>query len=168
MQSLSLHEIEDEARHRLDPAVYDFFAGGAGDEVTVRANQAGFAQIGLVPRVLCGTSTRELAVTLLGRRTAQPVIVAPTAFHRLAHPDGELATARAAANAGVIMIVSMASTVAIDQLAETGADLWFQLYIQPDLAFTESLVRRAEAAGCRALVVTVDSPTLGRNERGDR
>jgi 4-hydroxymandelate oxidase len=165
MQSLSLHEIEDEARRHLDPAVYDFFAGGAADEITVRANETAFAQIGLVPRVLRGSRTRELAVTLLGRRTALPVMVAPTAFHRLAHPDGELATARAAANAGVIMVVSMASTVAIDELAETGADLWFQLYIQPDLGFTEQLVRRAEAAGCTALVVSVDSPVFGRRER---
>jgi 4-hydroxymandelate oxidase len=165
MESLSLREMEDEARRRLDPAVHDFFAGGTGDEVTVRANEAAFARIGLVPRVLRGGHSRELAVTLLGRRAAQPVIVAPTAFHRLAHPDGELATARAAAKAGVIMVVSMASTVAIEKIAQTGADLWFQLYIQPDLGFTESLVGRAEAAGCTALVVSVDSPVFGRRER---
>jgi 4-hydroxymandelate oxidase len=165
MQALSLREIEDEARRRLDPAVFDFFAGGAADEVTVRANEAAFARIGLVPRVLCGGGTRELAVTLLGRRAALPVVVAPTAFHRLAHPDGELATARAAAKAGVVMVVSMASTVAVEELASAGADLWFQLYVQPDLGFTEQLVRRAEAAGCTALVVSVDSPVFGRRER---
>lgn len=165
MESLSLREIEDEARRCLDSAVYDFFAGGAEDEVTVRANEAAFARIGLVPRVLRGSRTRELAVTLLGRRAALPVAVAPTAFHRLAHPDGELATARAAAKAGVIMIVSMASTEAIEEIAETGGDLWFQLYVQPDLGFTEQLVRRAEAVGCAALVVSVDSPVFGRRER---
>jgi 4-hydroxymandelate oxidase len=97
-----------------------------------------------------------------------PVLIAPTAFHRLACPDAEVATGRAAAAADVIMIAAMLSTVTIEEIAATGAKLWFQLYIQPDLAFTESLVRRAETAGCRALVVTVDSPTLGRNERGDR
>ncbi len=165
MEALSLRELEDEARRRLDPAVYDFFAGGAEDEVTVRANEAAFARIGLVPRVLRGGRARELAVTLLGRRAALPVVVAPTAFHRLAHPDGELATARAAAKAGVVMVVSMASTVAVEEIAETGADLWFQLYVQPDLGFTEQLVRRAEAAGCTALVVSVDSPVFGRRER---
>jgi 4-hydroxymandelate oxidase len=165
MESLSLREFEEEARRRLAPAVYDFFAGGADDEVTVRANETAFAHIGLVPRVLRGSQTRDLAVALLGRRVAQPVIVAPTAFHRLAHPDGELATARAAAKAGLIMAVSMASTVAIEELAETGADLWFQLYIQPDLGFTEHLVRRAEAAGCAAVMVSVDSPVFGRRER---
>src|SRR6266511_418097 len=156
MEPLSLREIEDEARRRLDPVVYDYFAGGAEDEVTVRANEASFARIGLVPRVLCGGRTRELAVTLLDRRAALPVVVAPTAFHRLAHPDGELATARAAAKAGVIMIASMASTVAIEEIAETGVDLWFQLYVQPDLGFTEQLIRRAEAVACAALVVSVD------------
>ncbi len=165
MESLSLREIEDEARRRLDPVVYDYFAGGAEDEVTVRANEASFARIGLVPRVLCGGRTRELAVTLLDRRAALPVVVAPTAFHRLAHPDGELATARAAAKAGVIMIASMASTVAIEEIAETGVDLWFQLYVQPDLGFTEQLIRRAEAVACAALVVSVDSPVFGRRER---
>jgi 4-hydroxymandelate oxidase len=165
MESLSLPEIEEEARRRLDPAIYDFFAGGAADEVTTRANETTFARIGLLPRVLRGGQARELAVTLLGRRIAQPVIVAPTAFHRLAHPDGERATARAAAKAGLIMVVSMASTVAIEGLAETGADLWFQLYVQPDLGFTERLVRRAEAAGCAAVVVSVDSPVFGRRER---
>jgi 4-hydroxymandelate oxidase len=115
--------------------------------------------------VLRGSQTRDLAVALLGRRAAQPVIVAPTAFHRLAHPDGELATARAAAKARLIMVVSMASTVAIEELAETGADLWFQLYVQPDLGFTEQLVRRAEAMGCAAVMVSVDSPVFGRRER---
>jgi 4-hydroxymandelate oxidase len=165
MESLSLRELEEEARRHLEPAVYDFFAGGAADEVTVRANETAFAHIGLVPRVLRGSQTRDLAVALLGRRAAQPVIVAPTAFHRLAHPDGELATARAAAKAGLIMVVSMASTVAIEELAETGADLWFQLYVQPDLGFTEQLVRRAEAAGCAAVMVSVDSPVFGRRER---
>jgi 4-hydroxymandelate oxidase len=94
--------------------------------------------------------------------------MAPTAFHRLACAEAEVATGRAAAAADVIMIAAMLSNVTIEEIAATGAHLWFQLYIQPDLAFTESLVRRAEAAGCRALVVTVDSPALGRNERGDR
>jgi 4-hydroxymandelate oxidase len=115
--------------------------------------------------VLRGGQAGEPEVSLLGRRTAQPVLIAPTAFHRLAHPDGELATARAAAKAGLIMVVSMASTVAVEELAETAADLWFQLYIQPDLGFTEQLVRRAEAAGCAAVMVSVDSPVFGRRER---
>ena len=169
-QAVSLRELEFEARKLLDPVVYDFVAGGAGDEVTLRANDSAFARISLVPRVLCGKGTPDLAITLLGRPATMPVLIAPTAFHRLAHPDGECATARAAAAAGVIMIASMASTVAIEEVAAAarekaggaGPNLWFQLYIQPDLGFTEAIIRRAEAAGCDTLVVSVDSPTFGR------
>lgn len=172
MEPLSLREFESEASRRLDRTIYDFFAGGADDEVTLRANEAGFARIGLVPRVLRGSSNRALEVTLLGCRASMPVLLAPTAFHRLAHPEGERATARAAAAAGTIAIISMASTVGIEEVAaawrEVGRgrpNLWFQLYIQPDLGFTEAVVRRAEAAGCAALVITVDSPSFGRRER---
>lgn len=170
VEALSLRDVELRARQLLDGAVYDFFAGGAGDEVTVRANEAAFARIGLLPRVLRGVADRSLEVDLLGSRTRMPVLIAPTAFHRLAHPDGEGATARAAAAAGVIMIVSMASTTAIEDIAKAAAgvgacQLWLQLYLQPDLGFTEALVHRAEAAGCSAIVVTVDSPVFGRRER---
>ncbi|KAB8193200.1 alpha-hydroxy-acid oxidizing protein [Nonomuraea phyllanthi] len=167
MERWTLREFEAAARERLDPAHYDYFAGGAGDEITVRANEAAFARLGLLPRVLRGAAKLQTGVTLLGSRAAMPVLVAPTAFHRLADPEGERATARAAAAAETIMIVSMASTVAVGDVAAAapGAELWFQLYLQPDESFTETVVRRAEAAGCRALVVTADSPVHGRRER---
>lgn len=173
MDALSLAELEAEARDHLDPAVYDFFAGGAGDEVTLRQNTAAFDRLALVPRVLRGGGARELGVTVLGAPLSMPVLLAPTAFHRLACADGEAATARAAAAAGVIMIVSMASTVAVERVAEAAREtaagpsprLWFQLYLQPDRGFTAAVVGRAEAAGCRALVVTVDSPVFGRRNR---
>ncbi|TDD18443.1 hypothetical protein E1294_24350 [Nonomuraea diastatica] len=167
MKGRSLRDIEAAARERLEPAHYDYFAGGAGDEVTVRANEAAFGRLSLLPKVLRGAGKLETGVTLLGSRAAVPVLVAPTAFHRLADPEGERATARAAAAAETIMIVSMAAAVAVEDVAAAapGAEPWFQLYIQPDLAFTETLVRRAEAAGCTALVVTVDSPALGLRER---
>jgi 4-hydroxymandelate oxidase len=173
MRALSLRELEAEARPCLAPAVYEFFAGGAGDEITLRANEAAFARLGLVPRVLRGAARPDLTVDLLGCAASMPILIAPTAFHRLAHAEGECATARAAAGAGAIMIVSMASTVAIENVAASaraaaGAvdpSLWFQIYIQPDLGFTQAIVQRAEAAGCTALVVTVDSPAFGRRER---
>ena len=182
LKALSLHELETEARRRLDRAVYDYFAGGADDEVTLGANEAAFARLGLVPRVLRGCGQPRLEIELLGARVSMPIIVAPTAFHRLAHPDGENATARAAAAAGTIMIASMASTIAIEEVAAAAREraasdnpgagqacvstsLWFQLYIQPDLGFTEAIIRLAEAASCSALVVTVDSPAFGRRER---
>jgi 4-hydroxymandelate oxidase len=176
MRMLSLRELESEARRRLVPAVYDFIAGGADDEITVRANEAAFARIGLLPRVLRGKGKPELSLTLLGCRTAMPVLMAPTAFHRLVHDQGERATARAAAAAGIIMIASMASTVAIEEVAAAACEttegcppnLWFQLYIQPDLGFTEAIIQRAETAGCTVLVVSVDSPAFGRRERDVR
>ena len=170
MRALSLDDFHRRARLRLADAVYDFVAGGADGEVTLRANEHAFGAIGLIPRVLRGGAERDLGLTLLGCRSSMPVMIAPTAFHRLAHEDGELATARAAAAAGVIMIVSMASTVAIEQVANAaavagGPGLWFQLGIQPDRGFTAELVRRAEAAGCAALVVSVDTAVFGRRER---
>ncbi|GAA4240809.1 alpha-hydroxy acid oxidase [Actinomadura meridiana] len=167
---VSVREFEAAARERLDPAHYDYFAGGAGEEVTLRANEAAFGRLALLPRVLRGTDKPELGVTLPGGSASMPVLVAPTAFHRLADPEGERATARAAAATETIMMLSMASTVALEDVAAAapGARLWFQLYVQPDLAFTKTLVRRAEAAGCRALVVTVDSPVLGSRLRDER
>ncbi|HEY6595459.1 MAG TPA: alpha-hydroxy acid oxidase [Asanoa sp.] len=165
---VNLRDVEEAARGRLDPVYCDYFASGAQDEITVAANEAAFRRRVLIPRVLRGGGPPRLRTDVLGQAASMPVLIAPTAFHRLACPEAEVATARAAAAADVIMMAAMLSTVTIEEIAATGAKLWFQLYIQPDLTFTESLVRRAEAAGCRALVITVDSPALGRNERGDR
>ncbi|MBF9133206.1 alpha-hydroxy-acid oxidizing protein [Plantactinospora sp. S1510] len=153
------------ARARLDPAHWDFFAGGAGNERTLRDNEDAFERWRIVPRVLRSPGERDLRTSLFGDELATPVLVAPTAFHGLAHPAGEVATARGAADVGTVMVVSMAATAPVERIAMAGGPLWFQLYPQPDLTFTESVVKRAEAAGCRALVVTVDSPVFGRRER---
>jgi len=167
-------DFETPAAERLDPVHYDYFAGGARDEITVRANESAYARIRLRPRILRGRGEPDLATTVLGQPTSMPVLLAPTAFHRLAHPDAERATARAAASAGTILTAAMLSTVAIEDIAAeartVAADpvLWFQLYLQRDMGFTEAVVRRAEAAGVRALVVTADSPVLGHHERNDR
>jgi 4-hydroxymandelate oxidase len=173
MLPLSLAEFEAQAKRRLEPAVYDFCAGGADDETTLAANEAAFLRVGLLPRVLRGAGAPDLGVELLGCRATLPVLIAPTAFHRLLHVEGERATARAALSADTIMIASMASTAPIEEIARAARDpayapppkLWFQLSIQPDLGFTERIVRRAEAAGCRALVVSVDTPVFGRRNR---
>ncbi|MGW6442572.1 alpha-hydroxy acid oxidase [Lentzea sp. NPDC055074] len=149
-----LAELHDKARAVLDPVHYDFFAGGVGDEVVLAENEAAFRRLALLPRVLRGKEVPD----------DFPVLVSPTAFHRLAHPDGELATARAAA--GTVLVSSMASTVPVaDVVAAASGPVWFQLYVQPDMDVTEALVRRAEQAGCTALVVTVDSPVFGRHRR---
>jgi 4-hydroxymandelate oxidase len=173
---VNVREFEAAARGALDPVHYDYFAGGAQDEVTVAANERSFRGITLVPRILRGANPPRLDTSLLGSDMAMPILLAPTAFHRLAHPEAERATARAAAAAGVVMISAMLSTVAIEDIAaaarktasEREPGLWFQLYIQPDLGFTEAIVQRAVMAGCQALVVSVDSPALGRHERNDR
>jgi 4-hydroxymandelate oxidase len=178
---VNVREFESAARAALDPVYYDYFAGGAQDEVTVRWNETAFGRIALVPRILRGAGPPRLDTVLLGEVMSMPVMVGPTAFHRLAHPEAELATARAAGAAGVTMIAAMLSTVAIEDIAcayrkaaaddgrsDQGHGPWFQLYVQPDLAFTEAIVRRAEEAGCEVLVVTADSPALGRHERNDR
>jgi 4-hydroxymandelate oxidase len=174
---LTIREFEDVARHRLDRVYYDYIAGGSRDEITVRANEEGFARLSLLPRVLRGSAHRDLSVTLFGARSSMPVLISPTAFHRLVCDEGEIATARAAARADTIMIASMASTVAVGEVAAAARaaapsghepTLWFQLYLQPDLDDTKALIGRATAAGCRALVVTVDSPVLGANERNQR
>ncbi|MEU1752924.1 alpha-hydroxy acid oxidase [Micromonospora matsumotoense] len=162
---LNLADVAEAARRRLDPVHWDFFAGGAGDERTLRANEAAFGRRWLRPRVLRDVGERDLRVSLFGSPLSMPVLVAPTAFHRLAHPDGEVATARAAADAGTVMVVSMAATRPVEEIAAAGGPLWFQLYPHTDLGFTTTVVRRAVAAGCRALVVTVDSPVFGRRER---
>jgi 4-hydroxymandelate oxidase len=171
---LSVREFEPVARKLLDPVHYDYFAGGAHDEITLRSNESAFARLRLVQRILRGRPEPDLRTTLLGHATSMPVLLAPTAFHRLAHPDAELATARAAASTGVILTAAMLSTVAIEDMAaearKTAADphLWFQLYVQRDMGFTRALVERAEDAGCTALVITGDSPALGHHVRNDR
>ncbi|MFG1884888.1 alpha-hydroxy acid oxidase [Micromonospora sp. NPDC049102] len=149
----------------MDPVHQDFFEGGAGRERTLAANERAFERRWIVPRVLRATGERDLRTTVAGTSLAAPVLVAPTAFHRLAHVEGEVATARGAAAAGTAMVVSMAATRPIEEIAAAGGTLWFQLYPQPDLDFTEYVVKRAESAGCRAIVVTVDSPVFGRRER---
>ena len=158
----------ERARAVLEPAHWDFFAGGAGAERTLRANVEAFARRRIVPRVLRGVGERDLWTTVLGHDLSMPVMVAPTAFHQLAHPSGESGTAGAVASAGTAMVVSMAANQPIEEIAATGAQLWFQLYPQPDTEFQQHVIKRAEAAGCRALVVTVDSPVFGRRERDRR
>ncbi|MGI5499609.1 alpha-hydroxy acid oxidase [Lentzea sp. CA-135723] len=149
-----LAELHDKARAVLDPVHYDFFAGGVGDEVVLADNEAAFRRLALLPRVLRGEEIHD----------DFPVLISPTAFHKLAHPDGELATARALS--GTVLVSSMASTVPIaDVVAAATGPVWFQLYVQPDMDVTEALVRRAERAGCEAVVITADSPVFGRHRR---
>lgn len=160
-----LQAYEEQAAKLLPRSVYDYYAGGADDETTVAANRAAFGRYALRPRVLVDVSTVDSRVQLFGDDVSYPVLLAPTAFQRLAHRDGELATGRAAAALHSIMIASTLSTHSIEDIAATGARLWFQLYVFRDRNITEELVRRAEAAGCRALVLTTSVPVQGNRER---
>ncbi|MBD7918211.1 alpha-hydroxy-acid oxidizing protein [Cellulomonas sp. Sa3CUA2] len=166
--SVRAREAERGARAVLDPVHFDYLAGGAGDERTLTGNEDAFARRRLVPRVLRGPGPVDLTTDLPGVRLAAPVVVAPTAFHRLAHRDGEVATATGVRAAGGLLTVSTMATTAVEEIAATGAALWFQLYLQPDRAFTAAIATRAAAAGCRALVLTVDSPVRGRHARDAR
>lgn len=162
---LNLAEIELAARERLAPLAYEYYVGGANDEVTIRENRAAFERLALRYRVLVDVSRRSTSTTVLGTRVDFPVLVAPTAFQRLACDEGEMATARAAAASGTVMILSTASTCTIEDVGAVGGNLWFQLYVYADRGMTKALVERAEASGMRAIVLTVDAPVLGRRER---
>ncbi|HEY8516327.1 MAG TPA: alpha-hydroxy acid oxidase [Candidatus Binatia bacterium] len=158
--------LEAEAERLLPRMVYEYYAGGAGDEITLRDNRAAFERLRLRPRFLVDVSARSLATTVLGRELPAPFAIAPMAYQRLAHPDGEIATVRAAGRIGVPMILSTMATTSVEEVgAAASAPLWFQLYVWRDRGATRALVQRAVAAGAQALVVTVDAPRLGTRRR---
>ena len=140
--------------------------GGAGDEITLQWNQESFACIRLKPRVLRDVSQIDTTVDLFGQKLPHPILLAPTAYHKLVHSEGEIATARGAGAAGAILVVSTFATTSLENVAkEARAPLWFQLYMTPDRAISKDLVQRAEAAGYRAICITVDTPVLGVRTR---
>jgi isopentenyl diphosphate isomerase/L-lactate dehydrogenase-like FMN-dependent dehydrogenase len=163
---LNVWDYERLAAERLDPGAWSYFAGGADDERTLRWNVEAYARWQLRPRVLCDVSDVSTETTVLGTRVSMPLLVAPVAFHRMAHPDGEAGTARAAAAAGTLMCLSTiaTSTPADVAAAAPGAPRWFQLYVFKDWGLTEALVAQAVEAGFSALVLTADTPYLGRRE----
>lgn len=162
---VSVAQFEAEAAARTPAGVWDYLVGGSGEEVTLRVNRAALDALAVVPRVLAGVGERSLDCRLVDTQARMPVAVAPIAYQKLFHPLGELAVARAAAVAGVPYVVSLLSSTSIEELAGSGAALWFQLYWLKDRARMVDLIRRAEAAGCQALVATVDMPTMGRRLR---
>ena len=164
--ALNLREVERLAAEKLDVNALSYYRSGADDERTLADD--GFARLVLRPRMLVDVSSVSTAVTVLGERWSSPIAVAPMAAHGLAHVDGELATARAAQRAGLVLALSTMSTTPLEAVARErrpgGPAQWFQLYCFRDRQLTESLVRRAEAAGFSALVLTADAPVLGRRE----
>jgi isopentenyl diphosphate isomerase/L-lactate dehydrogenase-like FMN-dependent dehydrogenase len=160
-------DYERLAAERLDANAHAYFAGGAGDEITLRENLAAFERRKLRPRVLVDVRNVSTATTVLGTGVALPILIAPLALQGMAHPDGELATARAAAAVGTIMCVSTASTTRPADVAAAAPDAprWFQVYVFGDRAMTEELIAEAVDSRYSALVLTADTPYLGRRER---
>jgi isopentenyl diphosphate isomerase/L-lactate dehydrogenase-like FMN-dependent dehydrogenase len=165
---INLFDYETLAQTCLDTATWHYYADGSDDEITLHANRQAFARIRLLPRVLVDASECNTRTTVLGTPISMPVMIAPSAFHGLACPEGERATAQAAGGAGTLMIVSSSSTCSLEDIAEAASGpLWFQLYVFNRQGAAE-LVQRAAAAGYQALVLTVDSPRWGRKERAIR
>lgn len=161
---LNLTEFAQHAEPYLDLATYRYYADGTADDITLRENVAAFEALRLLPRYLVDVSTIDTAATLNGRTSALPVGIAPMAMMGLAHPQGDIALAKAAHTANIPFVLSTLAGTSIEEVAPHHDDLWFQLYVQKDRAVTADLVTRAEAAGFTALVVTVDVPVTGYRE----
>ncbi len=168
MEPLNVGDYERLAAELLEPGAYGYFAGGANDELTLADNVAAFRRWNLRPRVLVDVAGPSTETTVLGQTVALPLLVAPVAFQRMAHPDGEVAMALAAAAAGTVMCVSTLATSSWDEIAATGVARWFQLYVPRDPGLAAELAGRAGEHGFGALVLTVDTPVLGRRERDFR
>ena len=153
------------AEERLDPGAFGYIAGGAGAESTMRANLDAFRQWRIRPRMLAGNAVRDISVEVLGMRSPAPFFLAPLGVLSIAHEEAEVGVAKAAASSAVPFLLSSAATNSIEQIAETGAPRWFQLYWVNDREICASFVRRAEAAGYGAIVVTLDTLTLGWRPR---
>jgi isopentenyl diphosphate isomerase/L-lactate dehydrogenase-like FMN-dependent dehydrogenase len=162
---VNLDGFEPLARAKMDPAGYNYYVGGAGDEVTLRENIAAFRRRKLRPRVLIDVSSIDTSTELLGQRVSLPVGLAPTGLNGLADPEGEAAAARAAARAGALFCISTLSSSSLEEAAAAGGPRWFQLYVNEDRALSEAIVKRARDAGYSALVLTVDLPVVGYRER---
>jgi len=164
---LSVADYEQAALARMSSEALVYIGGGAGDEVTLADNVAAWGRLALRPRVLVAAGQCDPAVQVLGARRPHPLIVAPTAFQRLVHPDGEIATARAAAATGAVMCVSTFASTGVAALAEAVPDAarWFQLYVLSDRGETRAMIEAAAHSGYEALVITVDRPVLGLRER---
>jgi 4-hydroxymandelate oxidase len=163
---LDLTDFECAAKTVMPPMTWEYVSGAAADELTLRWNHEAYEKIRLMPRALVDVSQLDTRITLLDRELAFPILLAPTAYQKISHPDGELATVKGAGDANATMVLSTFSTVTLEEVAAAAkTPLWFQLYVQPDREFTRDLVHRAEVAGYQALVVTVDTPVLGPRYR---
>jgi 4-hydroxymandelate oxidase len=163
---LSLFDFEAEAQKQIPHGAWARISGGAADELTLRWNHEAYERIRLNPRALVDVSKLDTRVTLFGQELSIPIVLAPTGGQKFVHPEGELAAVRGAAAAQAVYVISSSASMRAEDIAKAASGpVWFQLYVQRDRGFTRDLVQRAEAAGCRALCVTVDSPTFGARNR---
>jgi len=168
-RAASVADLRRLARRRLPGGVFDYIDGAAEDERTLAANLTAFSTVGFRPRILRGVAKVETEGPILGRASAYPLVLAPTGFTRVAHPEGELAVARAAARAGIPYTLSTLATRSIEEVRAVSAGrLWFQVYAWRDRGLVKEMVERASGAGYEALVLTVDTAVLGRRERDVR
>jgi isopentenyl diphosphate isomerase/L-lactate dehydrogenase-like FMN-dependent dehydrogenase len=168
-RAYSIADLRRMAEHRLPRAIFDFFDGGAEDELTLRDNRAAFERVRLAPRVLVDVTQPDLSCEILGGASRQPFVIAPTGGIGIAWPGADVAIARTASALGIPYTLSTNATASIEEIArEAPGRLWFQLYVLRDRAFVEKLVARAEAAGYEALVPTVDLAVGGKRERDFR
>ncbi|XP_032292652.1 uncharacterized protein [Drosophila virilis] len=164
MAFVSVSDFEQKARVELEKNALDYYKSGAGEQLTLRLNREAFQRLRLRPRCLRDVSQLETSCMILGHHIDLPLGIAPVAMQKMAHPDGEVGNARAAGVAGCIFVLSTLATTSLEDVAAAAPETckWFQLYIYKDRALTESLVRRAENAGFKALVLTVDAPVFGQ------
>lgn len=166
---INLFDFEKIAEGKMTKMAYEYVASGAADEFTVRWNRQALDTIKLNPTVLTDVTKLDTSVSLFGHTSPSPILIAPTAFHKIMHPEGELATARGANAASTIYVVSSFTTTPIEEIAKVATQpLWFQLYVRDDRAFTKDVVQKAESQGCRAICVTVDTPVSGARNRQQR
>src|SRR3954447_5405962 len=151
--ALNIFDLEKQAKENLPQTAYDYYSSGAWDEITLRENRDAYGRIQVHYKVMVDVSKRDLSTTLFGDKISMPILLAPTAFHKLAHPDGEIATVRAAGASGTIMTLSSLSAAKVEEVtAAAKSPVWFQLYINKDRSFPRELVARVKAAGCKALM----------------
>lgn len=166
MDFTNLFEYEKHACEKLHKTAFDYYSSGAHDEITLRDNREAYNRIKINYKVLVDVSKRDSSTEVLGQKISFPLIIAPTAFHKMAHEEGECAVAKAAVKADTIMCLSTLSNTKVEDVSkDCNSNFWFQLYVFRDKSVTEKLVRRVEKAGAKAIVVTVDAPLLGTREK---
>ncbi len=164
MNLLNVYDYEQAAAEIMPKTYHEYYAGGVADNLTLYENRVAFDRLKLLPRIFRDVSQVSLETEIMEEKRPSPFLIAPAAMHKLGHPDGELATARAAASFGMPQILSTLSSVSVEEITAVGHPVWFQLYIFRDRGWSAEIVQRAVAAGCEALVVTVDVPVQGLRE----